>query len=86
MCGGREIVMKLIDGRHASVLQSHQMIIHGYVVHCMRNKFYAKLTFAILLSDLHDKLPSIHDDLKLCKNLQAMQIVCNHFFPCVVKK
>jgi len=82
-------VRKLIDGRHASgCLQSDQTIIHGYVFHCMRNNFYAKVTIAILLSDLHvtEELPSIHDVLKLSKNLQTRQIVCDHFLSCVVGK
>ena len=81
-------VRKSIDGRRASVCNVIKRSFMGTYSVANQNKFYAKLMLTIVLSDLRvtEELPSIHDILKLRKNLQAMRVVCDHFLPCVVGK
>jgi len=74
-------VRKSINGRHASICNVIKQSFMGTYSIANHNNFYAKLTVSIVLSDLQvtEELPSIHDVLKLRKNLQAMRVVCDHF-------
>jgi len=64
---------------------------HGYVYENISTNDFdwcANDNLSFLLSDLHaaGELPDIDDILKLRKNLKTMNVLCNHFLPCVVGK